>query len=79
MWIMPNPIVEEFLTVSKQLEALAPAETGNADDADAADLAQESFARWLDFNQPHKRISLVYHNCVFAKSEFSKMRIVLCA
>jgi RNA polymerase sigma-70 factor (ECF subfamily) len=44
---MPNPIVEEFLAVYANLKRWLLRETGNADDA--ADLAQESFARWLDF------------------------------
>ena len=44
---MPNPIVEEFLAVYANLKRWLLRQTGNADDA--ADLAQESFARWLDF------------------------------
>jgi RNA polymerase sigma-70 factor (ECF subfamily) len=44
---MSNPIVEEFLAVYANLKRWLLRETGNADDA--ADLAQESFVRWLDF------------------------------
>jgi RNA polymerase sigma-70 factor (ECF subfamily) len=44
---MPNPIVEEFLAVYANLKRWLLRQTGNADDA--ADLAQESFVRWLDF------------------------------
>jgi DNA-directed RNA polymerase specialized sigma24 family protein len=40
---MPNPIVEEFLVVYTNLKRWLLRGTGNADDA--ANLAQESFAR----------------------------------